>query len=94
MLTGQAQRLRTVADQMDKVLSGKYDAINPSTISPLLRDAADTIEDLRNRLTETCELEINTDMTAVKCSRCGYVVPKGTNLMNVKYCAGCGRKVV
>ena len=41
-----------------------------------------------------CELEINTDMTAVKCSKCGYVVPKGTDLMSVKYCAGCGRKVV
>ena len=60
----------------------------------LMDDAANTIENLRNRLTETCELEINTDMTAIKCSGCGYVVPKGTNLMSVKYCAGCGRQVV
>ena len=42
----------------------------------------------------TCELEINTDMTAIRCSKCGYVLPKGTNLMGVRYCAGCGRKVV
>lgn len=50
MLMGQTQRLRTAADQMDKALRGKYDAINPSTVPPLLRDAADTIEDLRKTL--------------------------------------------
>ena len=42
----------------------------------------------------TCELEINTDMTAIRCSKCGYVLPKGTNLMGVRYCAGCGAKVM
>ena len=42
----------------------------------------------------TCELETNTDMTVIQCSKCGYVVPKGTDLMGVRYCAGCGRKVV
>lgn len=42
----------------------------------------------------TCELEINTDVNAIRCSKCGYVVPKGTDLMGIRYCASCGRKVV
>ena len=42
----------------------------------------------------TCELELNTDMTAVRCDACGHVMPPGTDLMSVNYCPNCGRKVV
>jgi hypothetical protein len=100
MLTEQCAKLRKTAYEVECL---KNDTIGMLTRDSLiladtaiqLREAADTIADLRGLLNEqTCELEINTDMTAVKCSRCGYVVPKGTNLMSVRYCAGCGRQVV
>lgn len=98
MLTEQAKKLRETAAELCQY--GTHFGYSV-TRDPLMRDAArqmvnaaDTIENLRNRLTDMCELEINTDMTAIKCSRCGYVVPKGTDLMSVHYCAGCGRKVI
>lgn len=42
----------------------------------------------------TCELEINSDMTAVVCSKCRYPMPHGTVLAEMRYCPSCGRKVV
>ena len=41
-----------------------------------------------------CELEISTDMEYVRCDRCYYRMPKGIDLMSVKYCPGCGRQVI
>lgn len=98
MLTSQVDRLRTAADQFDKVLCGKFDAIEPLTIPPMMREAADTIENLRNRLTETCR---NADARAEAggvwhsprfvCSECGaaYVMSD-----YVRFCPNCGRRVV
>ena len=40
----------------------------------------------------TCELELNTDMTAIRCDKCGYELPKGTNLKATRFCGGCGRR--
>ena len=40
-----------------------------------------------------CELEINTDATAVRCGACGYSLPKGADLGETRFCGGCGRKV-
>lgn len=42
----------------------------------------------------TCQLEINTSMTAVVCDKCNYPMPCGTVLTEVRYCPNCGRKVV
>lgn len=43
---------------------------------------------------ETCELEMSTDATYIRCDKCYYRVPKGSNLASIRYCAGCGRRVV
>ena len=40
----------------------------------------------------TCELELNTDMTAIRCDKCGYELPKGTDLKATRFCCGCGRR--
>ena len=100
MLTEQTKELRKTAYEVENIKNDTIglltrDRLTLAYAAKQMREAADTIADLRLQLMEqTCELEINTDMTAVKCSRCGYVVPKGSNLMSVRYCAGCGRQVV
>jgi rubrerythrin len=58
-------------------------------ISRTLREAADTIENLRNRLTETCH-DTGEDPMRFVCSECGGV--EGETLPH--YCPSCGRKVV
>lgn len=40
-----------------------------------------------------CTLEINTDMTRIICSRCGWEVPPGTDPNAVKECPECKRLV-
>ena len=40
-----------------------------------------------------CEFEIDIDMAAIKCDRCGYSLPMGTDLSMTRFCGGCGRKV-
>lgn len=40
-----------------------------------------------------CEFELNTDMSAIRCSACGYELPKGTNLLETRFCGGCGKAV-
>ena len=40
-----------------------------------------------------CVFEINTDATAIKCSSCGYSLPKGTDLGDTRFCGGCGKSV-
>ena len=40
-----------------------------------------------------CVFEINTDATAIKCSSCGYSLPKGTDLDDTRFCGGCGQAV-
>ena len=41
-----------------------------------------------------CMLELNTDMTRIVCSKCGWEVPAGTNPNTVRECGGCERVVV
>ena len=84
----------------------------PAEIRRALREAADTIESLRDRLQNLafergmrdamenatmgrgeCEFEINIDMTAIRCSACGYELPKGTSLRSTRFCGGCGKAV-
>ena len=36
-----------------------------------------------------CMLELNTDMTRIVCSKCGWEVPAGTNPNTVRECGGC-----
>lgn len=38
-----------------------------------------------------CEFELNTDMTAIRCDKCGYELPAGVSLSKTKRCGGCGR---
>lgn len=40
-----------------------------------------------------CEFELNTDMSAIRCSSCGYKLPKGTDLGDTRFCGGCGKAV-
>ena len=40
-----------------------------------------------------CEFELNTDMSAIRCSSCGYELPKGTDLAETRFCGGCGKAV-
>lgn len=41
----------------------------------------------------TCKLELATDMESIRCSACGYKLPKGTDLKATKFCGGCGCEV-
>ena len=41
-----------------------------------------------------CEFELNTDMDAIRCDKCGYELPVGTSLRAMRYCGGCGRRCV
>jgi rubrerythrin len=80
------------------MMQGEFYAVNLSSIPPMLRYAADTITDLRNRLTETCR---NADASAEAggvwhsprfvCSECGaaYVMSD-----YARFCPRCGRRVV
>ena len=54
---------------------------------------ADELDEVDAKVPGTCELELNTDMTAVRCDACGHVMPPGTDLMSVNYCPNCGRLV-
>lgn len=91
MLGQQANELRLMAR-----LVRDYDY---KEISRMLREAADTIISLRDRLQDaelglgTCKLELATDMESIRCSVCGYKLPKGTDLKATKFCGGCGCEV-
>lgn len=40
-----------------------------------------------------CEMKIDIDMNAIRCSKCGYKLPFGTDLGETRFCGGCGRRV-
>lgn len=96
-LASQADSLRTAADQFEKAMRGRFDAINPSDLPPMLREAADTIENLRNRLTEreTCQIELDWAYDEYpqarwwRCHGCGerFLYQRG---LNPTYCPECG----
>ena len=94
MLTEQCAKLRKVAYEVERV---KNDTVGMSTHDVLiladtamrLREAADTIAALRNRLTETCH-DTNESPLRFVCSECGGV----TSEIAPRYCPCCGRRVV
>lgn len=99
MLTTQVENLRIMAR-----LVRDYDH---REISRELREAADTIENLRNRLTETCHDLSGTGANGEQvfhCSECGCVMSlydlDGANVLCTnhvfdypRYCPNCGRMV-
>lgn len=40
-----------------------------------------------------CKFELDLSMKVIRCSRCGYSLPAGTDLRSTRYCGGCGRRV-
>lgn len=100
MLTAQVENLRIMAR-----LVRDYDY---REISRALREAADTIENLRNRLTETCHDLSGTGANGEQvfhCSECGCVMSlydlDGANVLCTnhiydypRYCPNCGRMVI
>ena len=80
MLTAQCAKLRKAAKA--------YEDVAPYTAA-LMREAADTIAALRNRLTETCH-DTNESPLRFVCSECGGV----TSEIAPRYCPACGREVV
>lgn len=43
---------------------------------------------------DECEMELSTDMSVIRCSKCHGALPKGSNPSIVRYCQSCGAKVV
>ena len=89
MLTAQCERLRDAANGLDAMSFYAY--------AREMREAADTIEKLRNRLTETCHnvAEYPEDgfwpSPHFKCDVCGA---SHVSMEYVYYCPNCGRRVV
>lgn len=93
MLTGQVEKLRKRAKELRQ-----GDWSDGADDARLMDDAADTIENLRNRLTETCR---NADACAEAggmwhsprfvCSECGAVYVMSDY---ARFCPSCGRQVV
>ena len=84
MLTAQCDRLRETADEVERIKHNNADWLWRDGITLMdaareLRDAADTIEGLRNRLTDVvlCHSDANDD-------------GEGNDW---RYCPECGRKV-
>ncbi len=100
MLTGQVKQLRKTADKL-RANGFIEDAFE-------VRHAADTIESLRNRLTETCHDLSGTGANGEQvfhCSECGCVMSlydlDGANVLCTnhvfdypRYCPNCGAEVV
>ena len=102
MLTAKIKKLRTMAVHF-VFEDGCYDYYDKRDIAWALCDAADTIENLRNRLTErdTCHTE------DYVCPQCGTVmdyvtrgdddekvIPMDDYVIPLHYCPHCGRRVV
>lgn len=102
MLTAQVDELRTASTWVSLYLAGATSAI-PMNTAILLRDAADTIENLRDRLAEpwTCRMDfIDTferydgdEEYLCECSVCGGKSWEPAHDLP-QYCRKCGAKVV
>jgi len=93
MLTAQVDELRTASTWVSLYLAGATNAI-PMNTAILLRDAADTIEGLRNRLTETCH-DVGFAPYLFECSECGKTHLRNAAYVDMpNYCPECGAKVV
>lgn len=95
MLTLQCQKLRNKANDLrERFTFTRYGgAVSRDSLAyeaaSLMEDAADTIADLRMRLTETCH-DTNESPLRFVCSECGGV----TSETAPRYCPLCGRRVV
>jgi hypothetical protein len=93
MLTEQCAKLRKAAKA--------YEDVAPYTAA-LMREAADTIAALRNRLTRTCHMVLKDDHEVYgeafyvwwECDECGGVLPNPFGMPEIRYCPRCGRQVV
>ena len=96
MLSAQCEKLRTMAIRADCTLP---------EVARLMRDAADTIDELRTRCQELQEKEwqtchLVTESTYAtdwpnnqRCDQCGeYVAVVSPEV--VRYCPSCGRRIV
>ena len=98
MLSAQTKRLRKVADDLDFYTIAR----DIRTASMLMRDAADTIDELRTRCQElqerewqTCRMELlpdepTTSIQPMRCTACGHK----TYAQLANYCPNCGRQVI
>ena len=103
MLTAQCDRLRETADEVERIKHNNADwlwrdGITLTDAARELREAADTIEGLRNMLTETCHNAAPVYLDFL-CSECGFVhyhsdENDDENGNRWFYCPNCGRKVV
>ena len=99
MLTAQCDRLRETADEVERIKHNNADwlwrdGITLTDAARELRDAADTIESLRNRLTETCH-DVGFAPYFFECSECGNTHLRNAAYVDMpNYCPECGRKVV
>lgn len=87
ILSAQTKKLRKIAMRMD--------VISLYATAQELRDAADTIDELRERLQETCHNahQDSAEDLAVwfECSECGVTYIEVTPM---NFCPSCGRRVV
>ena len=93
MLTEQCAKLRKTAYEVEKLTR---DSLMLADAARQMREAADTITDLRLRLTEqTCR---NSDSSGYgfKCSWCGHTRTLSDEIdpTEWEYCPSCGRRIV
>jgi rubrerythrin len=99
MLTAQAEGLRETADEVERIKHNNADWLWRDGITLIdaareLREAADTIEGLLNRLTETCH-DVGFAPYFFECSECGKTHLRNAAYVDMpNYCPECGRKVV
>ncbi len=100
MLTAQCDKLR---DRARELRQGRWS--DGADDAALMDDAADVIENLRDRLTdtETCRFNVVIDQDPTlrrrgnicECDACGYRCAYGFIVdERFRYCPNCGRKVV
>lgn len=113
MLTEQTKKLRKTAYEVENIKNDTIGLLtrDSRTLADAvmqMRDAADTIENLRNRLTETCHDLSGTGANGEQvfhCSECGCVMSlydlDGANVLCTnhvfdypRYCPNCGRMVI
>ena len=89
MLTAQCDKLRKRATELRQ---GRWS--DGADDAALMDDAANTIENLRNRLTETCH-DVGFAPYFFECSECGKTHLRNAAYVDMpNYCPECGRKVV
>lgn len=101
-LTVQTEKLRKSAYEVEGVKNNnadllRHDGITLAVAAMRLRDAADTIADLRMQLTErTCHMVTDHDAFEVwqECDECGCMLPNPCTMPKIHYCPSCGRRVI